>query len=61
MLTDNLSLLDFITKAKINTQLRLLIDVKVVKDAFQRHQLGSIRIIRSEHNSANAPDQSQKE
>ena len=54
MLTDSLSLFDVITKAKITSERRLMIDVKVVKDAYQRYELGPIGFIRSEFNPADA-------
>ena len=54
MLTDSLSPFDVITKAKITSERRLMIDVKAVKDAYQRHELGAIRFIRSEFNPADA-------
>ena len=54
MLTDSLSLFDVITKAKITSEKRLMIDVKVVKDAYQRNELHNIGFIRSEYNPADA-------
>ena len=54
MLTDSLSLFDVITKAKITSEKRLRINVKVVKDAYQRNELHNIGFIRSEYNPADA-------
>ena len=54
MLTDSLSLFDVITKAKITSEKRLIIDVKIVKDAYQRNELHNIAFIRSEYNPADA-------
>ena len=53
-LTESLSLLDVITKPKIKSESRLMIDAKVVKDAYQKHELGAIGFIRSEYNPADA-------
>ena len=52
MLTDSRSLFVFITKAKTTSEKRLLIDVKVVKDAYQRNELHNIGFIGSEYNPA---------
>ena len=54
MLADSLSLFDVITKAKITSERRVMIDVKVDKDAYQRYEIGTTGFIRSEYNSADA-------
>ena len=54
MLTDSLSLFDVITKSTITTEKRLMIDIKVVKDSYQRNELQTIGFIRSESNPADA-------
>ena len=54
MLTNSLSLFDVITESKITTEKRLMIDIKVVKDSYQRNELRNIGFIRSENNLADA-------
>ena len=49
MLTDSLSPFDLIT---ITTERRLIIDIKVVRDSFQRNELRNIGFIRTENNPA---------
>ena len=56
MLADSLSLFNVIKKAKITSERRLMIDVKVVKDAYTRHELGAIGFIGSVYNPADDCD-----
>ena len=45
MLTDSLSLFDVITKSTITTEKRLMIDIKVVKDSYQRNEVQNIALL----------------
>ena len=52
MRTDSLSLFDFITKAKITSEKPVMIDFKVVKDAYHRNELHNIGFNRSKYHYA---------
>ena len=50
--TDSLSLFDVITKASTTVEKRLMIDLEVVKMAYQQNEMQQMGFIRSEHNIA---------
>jgi hypothetical protein len=52
ILTDSLSLFDVITRASITAEKRLMIDLCVVKQAYERSEVGTIGFVRTEHNPA---------
>ena len=52
MFTDSLSLFDFIKKSSTTVQRKLMIDLKVVKTAYQQNEMEKIGFIRSQHNLA---------
>ena len=47
IMTDSLSLFDFITKATVTTEKRLMIDLNAVREAYQKHKIMDIGFIRS--------------
>jgi hypothetical protein len=52
ILTDSLSLFDVITKATTTADKRLMIDLCVVKQAYERSEVDTIGFVRSEYNPA---------
>lgn len=54
MMTNSLSLFDVPAKATERTEKRLMIDLKTIKDSYQKHELQQVAFIRSENNPADA-------
>ncbi len=52
MLTDGKSLFDVIVKSAKTAERRLMIDVAACREAFDRHEIADIGLIRSEYNLA---------
>jgi hypothetical protein len=52
ILTDSLSLFDVITKATTTAEKRLMIDLCVVKQAYECSEVDTIGFVRSEYNPA---------
>jgi hypothetical protein len=52
ILTDSLSLFDVITKATTTAEERLMIDLCVVKQAYERSKVETIGFVRGEYNPA---------
>jgi hypothetical protein len=50
--TDSLSLFDVITKALTTAEKRLMIDLSVLKQAYDRREVENIGFVRTEHNPA---------
>lgn len=54
MFTDSKSLFDIITKCSGTTEKRLLIDIKAVREAYERFEVSDVGFVRSENNPADA-------
>jgi hypothetical protein len=52
VLTDSLSLFIVITKASTTAEKRLMIDLSVLKQAYDRREVETIGFVRTEHNPA---------
>jgi hypothetical protein len=52
ILTDSLSLFDVITKASTTAEKRLMIDLSVLKQAYDRREIETIGLVRTAHNPA---------
>lgn len=54
LFTDSLSSFDVLTRAKTTTEKRLMIDLKSVKESYDKNEIADIAFIRSEFNIADA-------
>lgn len=54
MLTDSKSLFDIITKNSHTSEKRLQIDIQVIREAYEKHEISDVGFIRSENNPADA-------
>ncbi len=54
MFTDSLSLFDVLTRAKVTTERRLMIDLQTVKESYDKKEINHVSFIRSEYNIADA-------
>ena len=54
MFTDSLSLLDVLTRAKVTTERRLMIDLQTVKESYDKKEIDNVSFIRSEYNISDA-------
>lgn len=54
MFTDSKTLFDVITKNTTTTEKRLMIDIKAVRESYERMELSDVAWIRSENNPADA-------
>lgn len=50
MLTDSKQMFDVITRASHTTEKRLMIDVAAAREAYNRHEISNVGLVRSEHN-----------
>ena len=54
MLTDSKSLFDVITKCSQTTEKRLMIDISVVREAYEENEISNVGFIRTDQNPADA-------
>ena len=54
MLSDSKSLFDVITKCSQTTEKRLMIDILVVREAYEDNKISNVGFIRTDQNSADA-------
>jgi len=52
MLTDSKQIFDVITRASHTTEKRLMIDVAAARDAYNKHEISNVGLVKSEHNVA---------
>lgn len=52
MFTDSKSLFDVLTKCSITTEKRLMIDIKTVREAYDRQEVSDVGFLRSEFKAA---------
>jgi len=53
MLTDSKQIFDVITRASHTAEKRLMIDVAVAREAYNRYEISSVGLVKTEHNIAN--------
>ena len=54
MSTDSKSVFDFIVRASMTSEWRLVIDIPGTREAYERSKIADIRLIGSEHNLADS-------
>jgi len=52
MLTDSKQIFDVITRASHTTETRLMIDVAAARDAYNKHEISNVGLVKSDHNIA---------
>ena len=52
MLTDSKQMFDVITRASHTTEKRLMIDIAAAQDAYNKHEISNVGLVKSEHNIA---------